>query len=133
MATSKSKKYAEGGLLSGPYNRLQKISNRIQNTVEAMPAYRKMQTMEKQVGKSGPTPAQIAQAQKYQQKIQTNPKVSRLINKAKNIQQRQESKMLSSGPRPTPQDQPAMMAKGGMVKKKMSAYNAVYMGKDKRK
>lgn len=25
------------------------------------------------------------------------------------------------------------MAKGGMVKKKMSAYNAVYMGKDKRK
>ena len=130
MATSKSKKYAEGGLLSGP---LQKISNRIQNTVEAMPAYRKIKTMEKQVGESGPTPAQYAQAQKYQQKIQTNPKFMGLINKAKNIQQRQQDpKMPSFEPRPMPQEQ-AQMAKGGMVKKKTSAFNAVYMGKDKRK
>jgi len=113
MATSKSKKYAEGGLI-----REQKSSDRIQNRLNILPSYQKLQAMQKQVGESGPTPAQAAQAQQYIRQAKSDLGFRKLIKKAQSTQQRQ--------------DQPAM-AKGGMVKKKMSAYNAVYMGKDKGK
>ena len=74
------------------------------------------------------TDAEMVAKYREKAKDKTLPQDARnmYLDKAVELEQKayKQAKPTSLGPK---------MAKGGMVKKKMSAYNAVYMGKDKRK
>lgn len=70
-------------------NRMQRLGNRMQQTVESMPAYQQREALIKQFGPTPPTAAQLAQMQQYDQQIQTNPQFMRLQGKMQDVQQRQ--------------------------------------------